>query len=233
MAIICCGMPRSASTWVYNIVMEACNWLGNGAMSIGFVNLDKYRGINWGNPKWRVAKVHSYDGIFVDLTQHVFLYSYRDIREVAASLVVMKGWLKEDVLNILHNQIIPTSLGWLNHPFRILLPYNKIIKKPISSANLIADSIGIEIDAENLKKIIYRHSRPSVEKFVKDKNLMPDNGGFKGDSVDGETLYWHNHITRAGGKWREIFGDNSFGPEVDQWLETAKLLENNNDLRGV
>ena len=233
MTVICCGMPRSASTWVYNVALEICRLSNKKAIGHGFVALNQYGLLNWNDLKSDAVKIHSYKKYFEKLTQHIFLYSYRDVREVAASLIAMKGWLKDDVLKILRKQIVPDSLRWLSHPFIILLPYRKIIIKPISSINLIANSIGVEIAKEDLNVILKKHNRGSVKRLIKDKGLRPDDGTFSGASLDMETLYWHNHITSLGNKWREIFGNNSFGSEVDQWLDTVKLLEHNNELRNL
>ncbi|KKN00188.1 hypothetical protein LCGC14_1140320 [marine sediment metagenome] len=233
LTIICCGMPRSASTWVYNVALEICRLSKDSPKSCGFVSLNQFDLIKWNNPEWDIIKIHSYVEKFKKLTQCVFLYSYRDVREIAASLIAMKGYQKKYVLNILHKQIIPDSLEWLNHPFRVLLPYERIIMKPISSINLIANSIGIEATKKDLNVILEKHNRKSVKRLIREKELKPDDGVNRSVSVDAETLYWHNHITSFGNKWREIFGNNSFGSEVDQWLETVELLEYNNEIRNL
>lgn len=233
LTIICCGMPRSASTWVYNVALAVSRLSREVPRGHGFVALNQYGLIDWNNLEWDIVKVHSYNKSFEVLSQHIYLYSYRDVREVAASLIAMKGWSKDHVLGVLKNQIIPTSMRWLEHPFRVLLPYGKIIIKPISSINLIANSIGVEITKEDANVILKKHNRKSVKKLIEDKGLKPDDGTFSSASLDNETLYWHNHITSFGNKWREIFGNNSFGSEVDQWLETVRSLEYNNEPRNL
>lgn len=219
-------MPRSASTWIYNIVLEL-NKLFNLKFSIsGFINLSTYEFMNWEKSVKDVFKIHSYTEKFDSLNQHIFLYSCRDVREVAASLIAMKGWPKNYVLNHLNKQIIPDSLNWLNHPFRVLFPYNKIVEKPVTIGIIIANLLGIDITKKEIVKILQRHNKHAINKLIHEKGLQPDDNISRERSVDIETLYWHNHITGAGKDWKEIFDNDDFGRKVYKWLKVWERIEN-------
>ena len=80
--ILAAGMPRSASTWLYNaarLILCSVSSIERD-FSCGFID-------DWDQippQKYRLIKMHEYDPVYVEQAHRV-VYSYRDIRDVMAS----------------------------------------------------------------------------------------------------------------------------------------------------
>jgi hypothetical protein len=80
--IISAGMPRSASTWMYNVLRLLLGAHPDIAGNLGCGWLGDWKTIP--KRKYRLIKMHEYDFVAVDLSRAIF-YSYRDIRDAIAS----------------------------------------------------------------------------------------------------------------------------------------------------
>src|SRR5258708_15956495 len=102
MYVICGGMPRSCSTWQYNVAAHLVE-RSRAGRRIGFLP----RGADFvahelsepDSTSWRVFKTHGADPTFSDALANgraLGLYSYRDLRDVAFSLAHQLGQTFEE-----------------------------------------------------------------------------------------------------------------------------------------
>lgn len=86
--VLCAGMTRSASTWLYNAARLLVSHSVDTDISYGWINDFKHL-----PPRYNaVIKLHKYEPELVRNSTHI-LYSYRDIRDVLASM--KRVWNKE------------------------------------------------------------------------------------------------------------------------------------------
>jgi hypothetical protein len=86
--ILSAGMERSASTWLYNVIrflIKESNHYSND-IKFGWIDdISPYIDTMMVSKKSLVIKVHNYDEIIAEKSDLIF-YSYRDLRDVLASL---------------------------------------------------------------------------------------------------------------------------------------------------
>jgi hypothetical protein len=237
--LICCGMYRSASTWQYLVASEIVetNALGQ---RIGFIHGDAFDEADYPSAsegRLLVLKCHDYHPVYGELVRKgraKVIYSYRDIRDVACSLMWKLNFSFEQVVESeAFRQALRSYYEWTSLPGALRQSYDAIVGQPTRSAQEIADHLGLPLDDAAAGKIAEKYGR---EANLARANRLNEALARQGVDMslpesmllhDPETLLHWNHIRPAPWRsWRELLGlreVNLLDPVVSQWLVDSRL----------
>jgi len=146
--ILCAGIPRSGSTWLYNAARLGCTLVGNGDVHAAWI--DDYDAAS--PAAWHVVKVHD---AAPDLEQraHAVLTSRRDLRDIAAS-AARRGWVDGDagMLDLL-GRVVAQHDHW-SRTAALEVVYADIETAPVRTAAAVLDAIGLDPDERHARAIV-------------------------------------------------------------------------------
>ena len=199
--VVCAGMPRSGSTWLYNTVRLIYKKSGASVVAGWIDDLDVGRACL--SADVCIVKVHAYNDELA--RRGAVLSSHRDIRDVVASAYAM-GWVKSksDALRL---AIDAVSLHGRWSPYALYdMPYEEMIRSPRAVAGCVAGALGLH--GVNLDEVIEGVSAI----------LPPSSGGY-----DRASLLHPNHVGRKlPGYYKELLDPEWVGVierEVGWWLD--------------
>lgn len=228
MWFICCGMRRSASTLHYNIVKRVLP----DAVDIGWIIHQKFEEIFFevNDPKKSfILKCHPHLPSRSDVARNLFdhgqaagIYTYRDIRDVIASLKRLRPTMYTDRdsidgLAMMYGDtrsIIHEDRLWRNEKNMMISRYETMMKN-------------LEVEIACLLKFLYKKGEvnalsyyPSVLANEFSIDAMRERA--PKDKWDKETTMWPNHVgTGEVGQWKKALTSE----EIDivmkhgkQWL---------------
>ncbi|MHA1696288.1 MAG: sulfotransferase domain-containing protein [Candidatus Helarchaeota archaeon] len=180
--IISAGMPRSASTWLFNVIRILLNNYSNIDFDSGWIS-----DINCSHKHdYLLIKTHHFNPI---ITKRAFIifYSFRDIRDVLAS---KKRMFKIEPSFLEAKNLINADKKWkamANYTMR----YESMIESPNQEIKKIANILNIQ--NINIKKIL---DDLSTENY--------NSGISKNKHFNYKNLYHKNHITNGKyGTWNK------------------------------
>jgi hypothetical protein len=188
--IICAGLRRSGSTWLYNVVKIACKKM-DFLIESKFVNTlkleNKLTSLDF--DKTCVFKMHHYSSDF-NLDNSIIFVTIRDFRDVVASCqrrnllsnnLITDDYGKEvnfnnlsDVKSFLDNEK-NNFFGWSSKACMII-PYRNIAYDKIATIQKICDVLNFKISANDVFQEVENLQIPETE-------------------VDKNTELWPHHIT--------------------------------------
>lgn len=199
--VVCCGMQRSGSSLQYNVVKEIVQTTPNNVM-LGWTI--------WQDFAKEYNKYKNHDGIVVMKTHpalHIFypkmhdlffgdsnlkfIYSYRHILDVVASLLRF-GSDKEVTFSSSLAWIIQTHNAWLQIPRSKMFVgrYEEFYNNIGKLVEDIATFLNIPLTEQQIDTITKSNVLSSTKKKI-EKN--------RGESkFDKQTTYWKQHITNEG-----------------------------------
>jgi hypothetical protein len=201
--VIAAGMPRSASTWLYNaaqLVLSADPEIA-GDLSVGWIR-------DWEHlrdTRYRLIKVHDFHPILVDRACFT-LYSFRDLRDVLAS---MKRGLDREPSLKLADTLIRHYHQW-REKADIVVRYETMLEAKESTIYALAGLFGISgIEPAAITKQLDSLAFRSKEQ--------------KSHTYDKITLYHWNHITDGRhGSWADTL-DSTLVKHIEKkyrsWFE--------------
>lgn len=218
MYVICGGMPRSGSTWQYNVACHILRKYGRPDC-LGIQDFDQFlasAGDTKQRDKWRIMKIHDYHPIFARKFPGVriaVLYSYRDIRDVAFSLVHLTGKSFEE--NFVRQSGLQTILAndscWRAHPAALCQRYEDVVTNPAAAVQAIADHLECSISCAEAHAIADQFSlsamRKRVAAFVKRvEESGVDTQDMRNRSVTDphSLLHWNHFREGKVGSWQEL-----------------------------
>lgn len=199
------GMPRSASTWLYNaarlLVSQhveqdfSCGWIGD-------IKKIPQR-------QHMVIKTHAYNPAMVEWSTFI-LYSYRDIRDAVASMARKFG--RKPSIEFADN-LVATFHLW-SQAADFVMPYDAIKGDQTTVINSIGEALGIQgFDPEQIVKdlaaLSYDSEGPKNAAY-NELNLF-----HQGHITDGRTNAWDGQvesdlIAEIEDKHRDWFQDHGF-----------------------
>lgn len=190
------GMRRSGSALCYEIVRAI---LGNeyGMGWITWQQFDDLARTNDGKCEHVIVKSH------VHLPSHSpsawrinadgrmrIVHSYRDVRDVAASLI---KFVEDPDDTILEQSLLATmaeSDAWRQMKIKCAYRYEDMMDNPARKIGQIADFLGREVDAQEMAE---RFSMENNRSLLPSEHRTPDR------------VWWHNHIDDGRvGKWEDV-----------------------------
>jgi len=183
LVLTCAGMPRSGSTWLYNAVRIAVQQAMGGCSDNGFVGfwVEKAPDITPGAVS--CVKIHGYDRRVVKYSDVVF-YSYRDVRDVLASLERFSG-VSPSIEQA--DNLIRSDKFWRAEA-DFVMRYEDMIQSPFETMSGILSAFPDYMDTRKL----------DCERLLGElQSEMTCEGSSKG-SYNKETLIHQGHRTHGG-----------------------------------
>jgi hypothetical protein len=214
MDVLCVGMYRSGSTWQYDVVGRMLE--RRGGRRLGFVPGEDHAGLpREGAGDWRVLKAHDRHPAFAAALAEgraVAVYSFRDLRDVAYSLLHKFGGSLEEVIERKHllHLCLDNDAFWTGQPRTLCQRYEQIMAEPEAAVAALASHLGLALPEGEAAALAAEHSLAANRgRTVELANRLRAAGVDLEDPAnaqrwDDETLLHWNHI-RAGrvGGWRE------------------------------
>ena len=164
MKIICAGMRRSGSTWLYNTarLIHVTQAITKGEFS------DQFRLTSRAN----IIKTHRFDASFM-WGSDLVLTCHRDMRDVVAS-AVRRGLVKTDTIKCIEFALKSYNEYEAWKPFAALdVKYEEMIADPTTATAAVAKALGIEVDPKVILAQV--QELPVAEKAVDPEILLHEN----------------------------------------------------------
>lgn len=231
MLVICCGMPRSASTLQYQMASELVEALGVGRRA----------GWDWPavEPSMaeaarpiRVVKVHDpnpeLERKFV-ATATRYIYSRRDVRDAIASYTQKEGQRSPEQIAALARRWLSAGAWFTSRPNCLIAEYESLRDDPIGELRRIEAHLEASLEPRLRRRIVQRLS-------IEAQRRRLDAGRWRNrEPWDDWTLLHPNHIGDAEtGKWRALLTDEQIDA-IDQVKDAIKHcgVDNREPERGV
>jgi hypothetical protein len=229
MLIICDGMPRSASTWTYNVVLALLRGLHPLAeLHSGYdEDISHFLESGRSTATHSVVKCHELDPrgrAMVESGQAKAIYTWRDPADAVVSCMHMFGYDFESAL-----AVIGSSLEL--HRFHrttgsaLIVAYEQIVTATNETVTTIATYLGLHDDPEMIRTIALESSlervKESVDSLAGSDRFVRD----AGLEYDPETLLHRSHIRNGGfGYGREALTAQQVG-RIDALLKEWGLTQ--------
>lgn len=162
MWVIAAGMPRSGSTWQYQIISHLCeqhlNGLGVGC--VGWHLLGEAEQMGKDN-RPRVLKVHDQDPFWEGLLQNRAaraVYIRRDIRDVIFSLIYKWDRSFTYIVEKVVPALFATDAFWMRQQSICVQRYEEVIANPDRMITQLANYMKINIDQAEISELIEKYS---------------------------------------------------------------------------
>lgn len=224
MLVICGGMARAGSTVQYQIVCEIIESLALG-MTIGWINvptkelLDSLENVAVRKDKFLVIKSHNCSPqvkYLVETGRAKVVYVYRDLRDVAVSLLKKFANSTQDAISQTNHQL-RNYYNWMDIDGIIISRYENMINDLYSEVLKVANYLELSINNSLAKRISSKLELNQQKQRIKEFNY--DRYGIKspgGDMYDPVSQLHKNHI--YSGKWGQWKKDLS--------IEQIESIEN-------
>jgi hypothetical protein len=219
--VISAGMYRSGSTWQYNIASHLVEHHRRGRRLGFFSPADFIAKCLAQEPvpsdaTWQVLKAHERHERFAELLakgRALAVYSYRDLRDVAYSVMHKLHASFEDAVlkrRILHLAISNDEF-WAKQPRTLCQEYDNIAAAPATCIQEIADHLGVKIDRTESEILAAEYSLEANRQRAEAlRAALVEQGWDLSDSRnallnDDDTLLHWNHLrTGQSGSWQEL-----------------------------
>ena len=208
--IFCCGMFRSGSTLQYGLASALVEKLGAGVRSRllsknDFSTLENaYKNFEG----YIVLKAHFITpamATLLDAGNAVSIGIYRDIRDVAVSMMRMWGLSFEEL--IIQQKLEEAINGldeWSQHSGHMVSRYEDLLENPNQEINRIASHLNLVCTEELALEIVDDHSIEKNKKRIEEIAKQKEKFGIEGAYWDPHFLLHSNHIFSGGsGAWKE------------------------------
>jgi hypothetical protein len=188
MKIICAGVRRSGSTWLYNVILSA---IENDCKNLKFQFIKSNDKFQWSNEGHEVIKIHHFDEKICNSADLIFT-TKRNWLDIAASAVrretlVVDNFLRlefkknheKDIKNFILNEI-KNYKNWKKFSCMEVC-YKSIIKNELNTIKDICEKLKVKNKSEFEIKNKLDNIKPPENKLY-----------------DKDTQLWQNHITDGG-----------------------------------
>jgi len=181
--VLCAGMTRSASTWLYNAARLLVSNSLDTEINYGWVGDFEQLPLRSNC----VIKLHNYDPALVRRSSHI-LYSYRDIRDVLGSM--KRVWNKKPSIETA-DRLVSLFQKWTSEA-DFVVKYDDILEDKNQVIERLAETLGInnsnpQLIIDEITNMNYSSEGPkSVHNQI---NLF-----HKRHITDGRSNSWHGHV---------------------------------------
>jgi hypothetical protein len=219
MLVICSGMYRSASTWQYNVAAHlleqhgACERLG---YCFDPAPLRERGDERQSRSRWQVVKAHEAHPVFAEMLargEALALYAFRDLRDVAYSLVHKANSTFETMIEggPILEQAVANFRFWTGLPRTLTQQYECLVSDPVRGVRAIAAHLDIDLSPGAAEEVarefsLERNRERAKQVAERYRALGVDLRDPANALCRDEPTQWHwNHIRdgRVGG-WRDV-----------------------------
>jgi LPS sulfotransferase NodH len=201
--IIVCGMQRSGSTLLFNIINEVLKE-NNSHIDTFFEEEIKYKKLLASERSTLVKKNHTYLPLVakrIKKGQTIGFFTHRDIRDVIVSSI-QKGWLNsidEWISNLRIKYMINNSILYAKTPNMHIVSYEQLMGSKTEVIINVANKLGISLSQEAIEKIEKNTSMNIVKKKLQEipegMKLEYSDQLHKNHIADGKIGKWRNHLS--------------------------------------
>lgn len=183
--IICAGMPRSGSTWLFNAVRLLLKRSHEQVYGAWIEDFNFWKFMREGKRgSALVLKVHSKNSVLEKHSDTV-LYSIRDLRDAIPSSMRMWKWDIERAMKSYKNQIAVNFPAW-SAASSYTMRYEEMLKSP----EKILHDLSLALNVKN-------YNRAAILNALKEMNYYSTEN--RNDVHNLDNLYHKGHITREPG----------------------------------
>lgn len=197
--IIVCGMQRSGSTLLFNIIIEILKEKDNDVDTF-FDEEIKYKNLLANERSSIVKKNHTYLTLVANRIKEgksIGFFTHRDIRDVIVSSI-QKGWLNnidEWISNLRIKYMINNSILYAKTPNMHIFSYEQLMNSKIEVILEVAKILEVPLTEDAIERI---ENNTSIKRTKKKLQSIPE--GVKLEFAD---QLHKNHIADGqSGKWR-------------------------------
>jgi hypothetical protein len=203
MLVLCNGMPRSASTWSYNVAIGLLRQAASGEVFGGYdENLHRFlRGLPV-SASHAVLKCHTLDATGIGIAQlggARVIYTWRDLADATASFMTMFEVEFDRAI-----AVMASSLDLYRRHRRngaLILGYGTIMADPQGSVRKVAAHLHLDAHDPGITAVVHATSFARVRDRVEEIGSLdygPNLIRHERSSYDPETLLHVDHIRNGG-----------------------------------
>jgi hypothetical protein len=198
MLVLCNGMPRSASTWSYNVAISLLRHTAQEVYGGYDENLHRFLCGLPASCVHAVLKCHSLDDAGLGLAQlqaAKVVYTWRDLADATASFMTMFGVDFEDIISVMSSSLDLLLRHRSNGG--LILSYEAIMQQPTESVAAVASYLNVAARQELIAEIAEANSFYRMREKVKEISSLEYDGSLirhERTSYDPETLLNLHHI---------------------------------------
>jgi hypothetical protein len=210
MLVFCDGMPRSASTWSFNVVMQLLRraYVGEQVHGGYGENVAEFLAAAPPTMSHVVLKCHTLDHVGRALAQTKAakaVYTWRSVSDALASFMTMFGYDFDHALSMMH-QSLELYQFHLQNGNSVTVGYREITEQPLDAIERISKYLGLQLDVQIIADIGDEMSLEQMAKKVKAVEAKDESSLIKLPNTiyDPETLLNQHHILDGrSGFWSE------------------------------
>ncbi|MBP29426.1 MAG: hypothetical protein CMH16_08955 [Methylobacterium sp.] len=184
LTVICCGIPRSGSTWLFNATRLVV------AHAYKNVRAGWHRDIaDQGAADAVVMKMHDFEP---DTPADKVLLSHRDIRDIIVSGQSM-GWAPNDAGLLDFGRVARRQHDMWSTRADLDLPYEQIVGDPVAALKRIAETLGVDLSNDHLQSIAA--AIPTKAEDVDDRGHNATTLIHQGHVTDGRAGRWQGQLS--------------------------------------
>jgi hypothetical protein len=210
-------MYRACSTWQYEVIAHLIEKHWNG-VRLGYLTGEKFAALDdvWADRAcWSVLKSHEGDQRFaarIAEGRALAVYAYRDIRDVAFSLMHKRRVSFETLFRqgMIH-QILVNDRFWTSQPGVLCQRYEELIADPVAGVAQLAAHLGLGLPSAEAAAVATEYSFQANRRRAETMGLRLRAEGVDLDDptnvqyYDSRTLLHWNHLREGRpGNWREL-----------------------------
>jgi len=216
MLVLCNGMPRSASTWSYNVVMKLLRECSPSENVFGGYdeNVTQFLKSAPAGVEHIVLKCHTLDAAGKALASTGaarVVYTWRDVADAAISFMRMFGYEFDHAFSVMSTSL---ELYEFHRKTRnaVLLTYDEITTDPVAAIERIGEYLGLSTPSKVLDRIAAATSFQRMRDKVTELERTQAEGRLvqhENTTYDPDTLLNLHHIRNGGSG----FGRQALAPE--------------------
>ncbi len=232
----CAGMPRSASTWQYQVVtcLAENRGLGSGLGWVTPRSFPQLRDRFSDDSTLKIVKTHlSSEEMLreVETGQGKVFYTYRDIRDVIVSWLGFQDKSFDEILSRAEQYVFEEHFIWTGQPGAVISLYDDIMGRPSKQITEIAKAMGVCLAEREADRLAEAFSLDQQKRRVKAVRRDPRGIakrtlcrllGRPVDYYDKKTqLHWNHISSGKSGRWRQELTQEqckAIKAKFGQWL---------------
>ena len=200
--IVVCGIPRSGSTLLFNILREMIR-IDLDKLD-GYFETDKeYEQLLKSEKSYYIKKTHNLSWILLNRIKRkesTGFFTHRDIRDIVVSMM-QKGWIKDfnKFIRFQLTVIINIALIYASVKNMHIYSYDELINNKMKVIKDLQTILNINLDKDSIFEIIKRTSieetKKAIERLPKNQEYDPTSHLHKAHIKNGKIGKWNEELT--------------------------------------